>query len=119
MGYFFTALCAALLVTLAGPAQAANHWLCGISNEGTRLICAADVDPAEATSASTTAPTAVVNGTRFPLDATRVYVVDLWSPPTEFDFVAQLARSTICYRSPGCQVSLVPGPWLAASSSRH
>jgi hypothetical protein len=39
----------------------------------------------------------------------------MWNTPTEADFVIQLARSTICYRSPGCQVSVAPGPWLAAA----
>ena len=43
----------------------------------------------------------------------------MWSPPTEADFVALLARATICYRSPGCEVTLAPGPWLAATVSRQ
>jgi hypothetical protein len=113
-----TALCAALFATLVSPAHAASHWICGISSEGTRLICVADADPAADPAAKSDAvsdsPTATVNGTRFPLDASRVYTVYMWSTPTEADFVIQLARSTICYRSPGCQVSVALGPWLAA-----
>ena len=128
---------------LAGPASAASArmvWLCDLPGDGTRLVCIADIDPADerpqaddirrpppegdeqsgkATFAQEPASpagatTAVVNGTRFPLDAARVYMVDLWSPPTDADFVRLLARATICYRSPGCQVMVAPGPWLAA-----
>lgn len=108
-------LCAALFATLSGPALAASHWICSVSIEGTRLICVADADPADEPGAGSASPTANVNGTRFPLDASRAYTVDMWSTPTEPDFVILLARSTICYRSPGCQVSMVPGPWLAAA----
>jgi hypothetical protein len=108
-----TALCATLFATLATPAHAGAHWLCSISGEGTRLVCVADVDPAdESAAASGTAPTAVVNGTKFPLDAARLYTVEMWSPPTDLAFVTQLARSTICYRSPGCRVTLAPSAWL-------
>lgn len=46
----------------------------------------------------------MVNGTTFPLDAARVYTVDLFAPATEREWVEQLARATICYRSPGCNV---------------
>ena len=105
-------LCATLFTALGGPALAASHWICSISSEGTRLICVADAEPADEPGAG---PTTTVNGTRFPLDASRGYTVEMWNTPTEADFVIQLARSTICYRSPGCQVSVAPGPWLAAA----
>lgn len=116
-------LCATLLATIGSPAQAASHWICSISSEGTRLICVADAnpadraDPAGESDAGSVSQTTTVNGTRFPLDASRVYTVNMWSTPTEADFVIQLARSTICYRSPGCHVSVVPGPWLAATQA--
>ena len=52
--------------------------------------------------------TAVVNGTRFPLEPERTWFVEMWSPPTEPEFVELLARATICYRSPGCSVQVLP-----------
>jgi hypothetical protein len=120
------ALCTTLFATLialqAGTAQAASHWLCSISSEGTRLVCVADREPAldaqtdAAVDAAVT--TAVVNGTRFPLDTARLYTIDMWSTPTDPEFVALLARSTICYRSPDCQVSLAPSAWLQALARR-
>lgn len=110
-------LCATLIATLAGPAQATSHWICNLSADGVRLICVADREPdAEAPKAAVT--TAMVNGTRFPLDVQRRYVVDLWSPPTDPEFVALLARATICYRSPDCEVSMAPSPWLQALARR-
>jgi hypothetical protein len=112
------ALCAGSLVTLLGPVQAATHWLCHVSGGGTQLVCLADVDAADAGSAARVETTAVIKGTRFPLDPARVYLVEMWSPPTDADFVALLASATVCYRSPGCQVTLAPGPWLAAVGRR-
>jgi hypothetical protein len=104
-----------LLIVAATAARGGTAWVCGLSDEGTRLICVADPEPA-AGAAAAPATTAVVNGTRFPLDAARVYMVDLWSPPTEAEFVHLLARATICYRSPDCQVTMAPGPWLTATA---
>jgi hypothetical protein len=105
-----------LAMLAASPAVAddrasAIHWACGLSADLVRLVCVADVEPHR--TEAPPAVTAVVNGRRFPLDARRTYTVDLWSPPTELAFVEQLARATICYRSPGCEVS-VASPWLAA-----
>jgi len=112
----------------AGPARAATVWLCGLSAEGTRLVCVADADPladrqadplanpppnAAADGAAAATPRAVVNGTAFPLDPAQRYTVDLWSPPTEAAFVQQLAQASLCHRSPGCSVLLAPSPWLA------
>jgi hypothetical protein len=112
------ALCAGLLATTTA-AHASAHWLCHVSNDGTQLICVADIESADrAAAASPPAMTAQVRGTRFPLDPARRYTVEMWSPPTEADFVALLARATICYRSPGCEVTLAPGPWLAAAGPR-
>jgi hypothetical protein len=108
---FTVVLVAALAATAA---NAAPHWLCSVSHAGTQLICIADLDAADAVPTAAAQTTAVVNGTRFPLDPARPYTVDMWSPPTDPEFVALLARATICYRSPGCQVTLAPGPWLTA-----
>jgi hypothetical protein len=54
--------------------------------------------------------TAVVNGTRLPLDPRRIYTVDFWSPATDLAFVDTLAQATICYRSPGCAVTFTARP---------
>lgn len=78
-------------------------WMCALSDDLVRLICVADADPLH-DAAAAPAPSAVINGTSFPLDPRRPYTVDLWSPPNEMDMVEQLARATICYRSPGCSV---------------
>ena len=125
MGPLRAALCAmpitaALAATLAATtANAAPHWLCSVSHAGTQLICVADLDAADAATATApAASSAIVNGTRFPLDPARTYTVEMWSPPADAEFVALLARATICYRSPGCQVTLAPGPWLTAVGRR-
>lgn len=108
-------LAAAVLLAACAPSLATT-WICGLSDEGTRLVCAADLDAA--TAGGTAPPSAaVVNGTAFPLDPARVYTVPLWTPPTEAEFVEQLARATICYRSPGCQVVLAPSPWLGRTAA--
>lgn len=102
------------LAALAGPAcaqsfdpvvaPATTHWLCGLSQDLVRLVCVAD--PGAAAPGAPAAQTAMVKGTRFPLDPRRQYTVDLWSPPTEGERVEYLARATICYRSPDCQVTV-------------
>ena len=97
---------AALLPLVAAAQEARTLWICGLSHDMVHLVCIADADPREASAASAP-PTAVVRGTSFPLDARQMYVVDLWSPPTEMDFVEQLARASICHRSAGCGVLLV------------
>jgi len=104
-----------LLSVTATLAQGGTAWVCGVSDEGTRLICVADPEPAAAAAAAP-ATTAVVNGTRFPLDVARVYTCDLWSPPTDAEFVHLLARATMCYRSPDCTVTMAPGPWLTPAA---
>ena len=80
-----------------------------------RLECAVAAD-AVVQRPSATARTAQVRGTAFPLDGTQHWTVDMWSPPTDPAFVEQLARATICYRSPGCTVS-VDASALARSST--
>ena len=101
---------AASLVAAAPLARAAGtSWLCGLSEEGTRLVCVADVQVTDTESGPAQA-TAIVNGTRFPLDPSRIYTVQMWSPPTDPEWVQLLARSTICYRSPGCDVTMATGP---------
>jgi len=84
------------------PAQAGTVWLCGLSDDLTRIVCVADTPLADGDAAP--APTARVRGTTFPLDPRRQWTVDLWSPATDPEPVAQLARATLCYRSPGCEV---------------
>ena len=112
-----------ILLVLAAAAPfpapaAATVWLCGLSEDLVRLVCIADTGPQSPEAAPEAAAT--VNGVQFPLDPRRTYVVDLWSPPTEVAFVEQLARATICYRSPGCEVLLIsPLPAPAASDGRQ
>lgn len=104
---------------LFGPAtapaqtgQAQTLWLCGLSDDAVRLVCVAEADPLPAAPAEP-AQRVVVNGTVFPLDPKREYTVDLWSPPTDWDYVERLARATICYRSPGCNVLVTGERWAA------
>lgn len=97
---------AVLFPLLAAAAESRALWICSLSQDAVQLLCIADTDPRDDSPAQA-APTTVVRGTAFPLDARRMYVVDLWSPPTEMDFVEQLARSSICHRSEGCGVLLV------------
>lgn len=94
-----------LLWTLlpVAPAWCQVQWLCGLSADATRLVCVADVPP-HASAGDTRSPTTTVRGTRFPLDPRQMYSVNFWAPATDLTFVEQLARATICYRSPGCEV---------------
>lgn len=88
---------------LLAAAQVATLWHCALSGDLVRLECVADPSvPA----ASAPAPTASVRGTTFPLDPSRRWAVDLWSPPSDTERLMLLARATICYRSPGCEVQL-------------
>jgi hypothetical protein len=106
----FAAALALLPVFLCTPSHAGVHWLCGLSEDSTQLVCVADLDLADTAAAlrEPAATTAVVNGTRFPLDPGRIYTVNFWSPATDLAFVDQLARATICYRSPACQLTFSP-----------
>jgi hypothetical protein len=100
-----------LALTPPAGAQSTATWACTLSDDLVRLHCASD------DAAVPQATTATVNGTAFPLDPRRRWVVDLWSPPTEFEFVERLARATICYRSPGCSVTLA-APSLVTARAR-
>ena len=119
-------IAAALLMSffLFAPrgATAQTLWLCVLSEDAVRLVCVAETDPLDAVEAAVVgeaAPPAqtVVNGTAFPLDPKRSYSIDLWSPPTEMDFVEQLAQSSLCHRSPGCRAVVAGERWLAYSPS--
>lgn len=115
-----TLFTAALLAATA-PAQAIT-WLCSLSEEADRLICLADVDLLDdavgASGQGAAAEPVMHRGNRYPLDPRLVFTVDLWSPPTEMERVQLLAQSTICFRSPGCTVTLSPVTWLVAGLSR-
>jgi hypothetical protein len=95
------ALSAALSLPCA-QARAGTVWLCGLSDDLTRIVCVADLAPEDDTAPSPV--TAQVRGTRFPLDPRRAWTVDLWSPATDPAPVAELAQATLCWRSPGCSV---------------
>lgn len=109
------ALAACLLVPLstawaaslpqgAGNDRPATVWLCSLSSDATQLVCIADADGGDDAVVPARA-TAVVHGTRFPLDPRQRWTVDFWSPFTgEPAWLELLARATICYRSPGCEV---------------
>lgn len=100
---------ALLCVALAAPiaASAGTAWHCELTRDLTRLACRAEPVQSMADEPGP-AITAVVNGTRFPLDAAQPWFVEMWSPATDLEWVALLARSTICYRSPGCTVQVAP-----------
>jgi len=104
------------LACTCSTAMAATEWLCALSHDGVRLVCVADTDPS-APAQDGHGVTTTVRGTAFPLDRRQVYAVDLWNPPTEPDWVQLLARSTICYRSPDCTVTVAPSDWTSGRSS--
>lgn len=95
------------LTGFAGTSMAATTWLCGLSHDATQIVCIADADPIALEAEATTAQ---VRGTRFPLDPRGQWTVNFWSPATDLDAVASLARSTICFRSPGCEVVMAGNP---------
>ena len=98
-------------------------WLCVLSEDAVRLVCVAETDPLDTVEAAvvgeaaTPAQAVMVNGTAFPLDPKRSYSIDLWSPPTEMDFVEQLAQASLCHRSAGCRAVVAGERWLAYSPS--
>lgn len=128
---------AATPATTPSPAT----WTCSLSKDLVQLVCHADgsplaepatpeemdradpreqagpppASPASTSTGPTATITATVNGTRFPLDVTSRWTVELWSVPTDADNVALLARATICYRSPGCTVRVLP--WTDADQN--
>lgn len=94
---------AGLLALAPLSARAAVEWLCGLSASGVQVVCVAEAGPMPAVDL-VAPPRTLVNGVAFPLARDRVYTVELWSPPTEMAFVELLARATMCYRTPDCQV---------------
>lgn len=112
-------------VSLAPLANASALWQCTLSDDLTRLHCTANAADGEvAAHVGATAPVrpAQVRGTRFPLDPRRTWTVEMWSPADDGAFVEQLARATICYRTPRCEVQVDLRPLArrdaVASSSR-
>lgn len=103
----WAAACTLASALTAAPARAETIWLCGLSDDVVRLVCIADDDMLNAVNSPVPQITRV-NGTAFPLDRAKTWVVDLWSPPDDPSHVDLLARATICYRSPGCTVVLTP-----------
>ena len=97
-------------LALAGAAAHATDWLCNVSDDLVTLVCVADGDPREGVDAAIT-PTAMVRGQRYPLNPSLEYRIPLWTPPSDPDFVAELARASMCLRTPQCTVLLVPGAW--------
>lgn len=106
-------LVGALGLALAPAARADTAWLCNLSEDLVRLICVADTDPLDGPPPAPAAAVATVKGTRFPLDPRQVYTIDLWSPPSEPEWLELLARSSICYRSPGCTVTVAGSSYEA------
>lgn len=107
-----------MLGLLPSQSHAQTMWLCGLSADAMRLVCVAEASPRE-TDEPTLRPAAQVNGTTFPLDPRRLYTVELLGPATEMDFVEQLARSTMCYRSPACRVTFIAGRTEAVTADRR
>jgi hypothetical protein len=110
---------APLCLMLASLAHASEvHWQCSLSADLTRLHCVAAGATTQAVPGVVTDSGSVrdaraettskveVRGTHFPLDTRRTWTVDLWSPPDDGAFVEQLARATMCYRTPRCQVQV-------------
>lgn len=91
---------AALLAAIPLLSRAEVTWICTLADNAVRLVCIAEHDPWR--DYAVPVATARVHGTSFPLDASRPYVVDLWSPPTDWHEVERLAQATICHRSPDC-----------------
>lgn len=106
-------LVGALGLAFAPAVQADTAWLCNLSEDLVRLICVADTDPLDGPPPAATAGVAAVKGTRFPLDPRLIYTIDLWSPPSEPEWLELLARSSICYRSPGCTVTMAGSSYEA------
>lgn len=102
------ALIAAALILQPLAALASAHWLCGLSEDLTQLICVADtdVDVADVVDDAPPAQKVSVRGTQFPLDKAGRWTVDLWAPASDMDMLRQLASATMCYRTPNCSVNV-------------
>ncbi|WP_298834216.1 hypothetical protein [uncultured Piscinibacter sp.] len=117
MQRFAIAALGGLLGLLPTQSPAQTEWLCGLSEDAMRLVCVAEAGPRDSPKPALR-PVAQVNGTKFPLDPRRLYTVELWGPATEMDFVEELARSTMCYRSPACAVTFI-GPRIEVALSQR
>ncbi len=115
----FSAACAALMLSLATPAAAAD-WLCNLSEDVEHLVCLADIDLFDdpVTAGTAAAVPVMYRGNRYPLDKRKIYVIALWGPPSEMERLEQLAQSAICFRSPACTVTLSPVSWTIAGIPR-
>ncbi len=106
----------------SATAAARPTWICSLSDDAVRLVCVADADPHDAAQEAS-APGTTFNGTVFPLDPRRMYVVEMWSPPSDMAFVEQLARSAVCFRTPACHVVVaeeryaMPVPFVRLASA--
>ena len=97
--------------------SAGTHWLCKLSKDSVSLVCLADVDPSDDAQPviDPVDPPVAHRGAGFPLDHRLVYTVALWNVPGDTQWLELLARATMCYRSPGCTVSVAPVQGLDAS----
>ena len=114
----FTVAMFLMAFALPVPALAGTHWLCGLSSELVQLVCVVDTDIGGAEPVLPDKLTAVVHGARFPLDPRQTYVVNMWSAPNDLERVELLARATICFRSPDCQVNF-SAPAVAAAMAAY
>lgn len=103
MAHIRTLVVALLMSTGCAIASAAVTWVCALSGDAMNLVCAAEADAAGLDVANLT-PRLVVNGTTFPLNPLDVYVVPLFSVPTDMEMLDQLAREAMCLASVGCKV---------------
>lgn len=109
MRRLFVTAVAGVLASVAQPA-AAVEWLCNLSDDLVQLVCIADPDLA-APELNGPVQRHVVRGVHYPLDESREHRIALWTPPTDPEFVAELAQATLCARQTDCSALLVPGPW--------
>ena len=118
MQRFASAALGSLLGILPAQSHAQTVWLCGLSADAMRLVCVAEAGPQEVQEPAAR-PIVAVNGTTFPLDPRRLYTVELLTQATEMEFVEQLARSTMCYRTPSCTVTFSgPRPDITLAARR-
>ncbi len=100
---------------LPALAAASVQWQCRLSDDLVRLHCEAR---AAVDAATAPAETPVqVRGVAYPLELQRRWTIDLWSVPTEPEFVRLLARSVLCHRRPAC-TAVVDGPAMQALGGR-
>lgn len=110
MPRFGPLLAAGVLALVPPSAGAGTTWSCALAPNVVQIVCVAEAGPAPAADTAPAVRT-VVRGVSFPLARDRVYTVDLWSPPTDWAFVELLARATMCYRTPDCQITwTTPAP---------